>query len=58
MEEMTLTMQDLTTDMHRFALETKEETISMRIMALIALLFLPGTFASVRHMVASRILRS
>lgn len=46
MEEMTSTVHDLTKDMHVIARETREETISMRIMALIALLFLPGSFAS------------
>ncbi|KAL6721391.1 hypothetical protein ACLMJK_000494 [Lecanora helva] len=49
MEEMTSAMQDLTRDMDNIARETREETTSMRIMALIALLYLPGTFASVRH---------
>lgn len=53
MEDMTLTVQDLTKDMHLIARETREETISMRIMALIALAFLPGTFASVGSIQAS-----
>ena len=48
MEEISLRVQDLTEDMHHIARETREETISMRIMAFVALLFLPGTFASVR----------
>ena len=47
MEEISLRIEDLTEDMHLFAWETREETISMRIMAFVALLFLPGTFASV-----------
>ncbi|KAG8534061.1 uncharacterized protein KY384_000904 [Bacidia gigantensis] len=46
MEEVTMKVHILTEDMHLIARETREETISMRIMALIALLFLPETFVS------------
>ncbi|KAL9131155.1 MAG: hypothetical protein Q9217_000856 [Psora testacea] len=48
MELMTENMENLTQEMHSIAKQTREETISMRIMALIALMFLPGTFTSVR----------
>ena len=47
MERMTEEVQELTKKMYTIADDTREETVSMRIMALIALLFLPVTFASV-----------
>ena len=53
MELMTENMENLTQEMHSIAKQTREETISMRIMALIALMFLPGTFASVRRVACS-----
>lgn len=47
MESMTENMEKLTQEMHEIAKQTREETISMKIMAFIALLFLPATFTSV-----------
>lgn len=40
-------MEDLTQDMHEVAIKTKQETVSMRIITLVTLFFLPGTFISV-----------
>ena len=40
-------MEDLTQDMHEIAVKTKQETVSMRIITLVTLFFLPGTFISV-----------
>ena len=40
-------MQQLTANMHDVALKTKQETVSMRIITVVALIFLPGTFTSV-----------
>lgn len=40
-------MEDLTRDMGELARETKEETVSMRIITLVTLFYLPGTFISV-----------
>ncbi|KAH8590628.1 hypothetical protein B0O99DRAFT_579875 [Bisporella sp. PMI_857] len=37
----------LTQDMHEIARKTKQETVSMRIITLVTLFFLPGTFISV-----------
>jgi hypothetical protein len=37
----------ITKDMHSLALKTKSETVSMRIITLVTLFFLPGTFISV-----------
>ena len=48
MEEMTKDMQKLTKEMHKLAQITKQETVSMRIITLVTLFFLPGTFISVR----------
>jgi hypothetical protein len=42
-------MEDLTRDMDKLARETKGETVSMRIITLVTLFFLPGTFISVGH---------
>jgi hypothetical protein len=43
-------METMTHDMHIIALKTKQETISMRIITLVTLFFLPGTFISVGHL--------
>jgi hypothetical protein len=40
-------MELITKDMHILALKTKSETVSMRIITLVAMFFLPGTFISV-----------
>jgi Mg2+ and Co2+ transporter CorA len=47
MEDLTQDMHDLTQDMHEIAVKTKQETVSMRIITLVTLFFLPGTFISV-----------
>lgn len=41
-------MEKLTEKMHTIAEETKKETISMRIITVVTLIFLPGTFVAVR----------
>jgi hypothetical protein len=40
-------MEIMTRDMHEIAQKTKQETVSMRIITLVTLFFLPGTFISV-----------
>jgi hypothetical protein len=40
-------MEKMTRDMHAIARKTKQETVSMRIITLVTLFFLPGTFISV-----------
>ena len=40
-------MEKMTKQMHEIAVRTKQETVSMKIITLITLLFLPGTFISV-----------
>jgi Mg2+ and Co2+ transporter CorA len=43
-------MEVMTERMHDIAIKTKQETVSMRIITLVTLFFLPGTFISVsRH---------
>lgn len=37
----------MTKEMHNIAVKTQQETVSMRILTLVALAFLPGTFFSV-----------
>jgi len=39
-------METMTQDMHEIAQKTKQETVSMRIITLVTLFFLPGTFIS------------
>ena len=46
-EAMTWRMHNLTKSMHEIADKTKQETVSMRIITLVTLFFLPGTFISV-----------
>ncbi|KAH8598232.1 hypothetical protein B0O99DRAFT_616213 [Bisporella sp. PMI_857] len=41
-------MEAMTESMHQIAIKTKQETVSMRIITLVTLFFLPGTFISVR----------
>lgn len=38
----------MTKDMHEIARKTKQEAVSMRIITLVTLFFLPGTFISVK----------
>ena len=40
-------MESMTQEMHEIAQKTKQETVSMRIITLVTLFFLPGTFISV-----------
>jgi len=40
-------MKDITKDMQDIAQKTKQETVSMRIITLVTLLYLPSTFISV-----------
>lgn len=47
MEEMTKEMQDMTVAMHEIARKTQRETVSMRIITLVTLFFLPATFMAV-----------
>jgi len=42
-------MQVVTDSMHEIAKKTKQETVSMKIITLVTLFFLPGTFISVSH---------
>jgi O-glycosyl hydrolase len=46
-QQSTENMELITGDMHSLALRTKQETVSMRIITLVTLFFLPGTFISV-----------
>lgn len=48
MEQMSEKMQDVTFQMHEIARKTQRETVSMRIITLVTLFFLPGTFIAVR----------
>jgi len=42
------TMETLTEKMHRIATKTEQETISMHVITVFTLIFLPGTFVCVR----------
>lgn len=42
-------MEAMTVEMHSIAQKTKQETVSMRIITLVTLFFLPGTFIGVGH---------
>jgi hypothetical protein len=42
-------MELVTDAMYEIVKETKQETVSMRIITLVTLFFLPGTFISVSH---------
>jgi Mg2+ and Co2+ transporter CorA len=46
-QQSTENMEAMTKEMHVIALKTKQETVSMRIITLVTLFFLPGTFISV-----------
>lgn len=41
-------MEELTLSMHAIAEQTQKETVTMRTITIVTLLFLPGTFISVR----------
>jgi Mg2+ and Co2+ transporter CorA len=43
-------MEVMTEKMHDIAIKTKQETVSMRIITLVTLFFLPGTFISVSYL--------
>jgi hypothetical protein len=45
-QESAMNMEDMTKQMHVIAQKTKVETVSMRIITLVTLFFLPGTFIS------------
>ena len=45
--ESTRNMEAITREMHIIAKKTKQETVSMRVITLVTLFFLPGTFISV-----------
>jgi hypothetical protein len=47
MEDMTKKMQGITVEMHEIARKTQRETVSMRIITLVTLFFLPATFIAV-----------
>ena len=47
--ESTCNMETVTREMHIIAQKTKQETVSMRVITLVTLFFLPGTFISVRQ---------
>ena len=47
--ESTRNMEAITHEMHIIAQKTKQETVSMRVITLVTLFFLPGTFISVRY---------
>ena len=49
----TMNMEKSTWDMHDIAHKTKQETVSMRIITLVTLFFLPGTFISVSFLADS-----
>jgi hypothetical protein len=44
-------MEAMTEAMHLLAVKTKQETVSMRIITLVTLFFLPGTFISVSYLI-------
>ena len=48
-QQSTENMEVMTKDMHVIAQKTKQETVSMRIITLVTLFFLPGTFISVSN---------
>jgi hypothetical protein len=48
MEQMSKRMELITEDMHEIAQKTQRETVSMRVITLVTLFFLPGTFIAVR----------
>lgn len=50
-------MEEVTDAMHEIAMKTQQETVSMRIITLITLIFLPGTFVSVSCSIAPSRLR-
>lgn len=55
-EESADRMEKLAVDMHEIAKKTERETVSMRIITLVTLFFLPGTFMSVSHLLSQILL--
>ena len=51
-QRSTVNMERSTKDMHEIAQKTKQETVSMRIITLVTLFFLPFTFISVSLLVS------
>ncbi len=47
--DSTAAMEQWTVKMHDIAKQTEEETISMHVITIFTLIFLPGTFVSVRE---------
>ena len=47
-------MMGWTTEMHEIALKTKQETLSMHVITVFTLIFLPGTFIAVRNYLTRR----
>lgn len=52
-QQSTERMEFMTKDMHIIAQKTKQETVSMRIITLVTLFFLPGTFISVSYQIST-----
>jgi hypothetical protein len=48
--QSTVEMQETNQAMHLIAKQTKREAVSMRILTIVTLFFLPGTFISVSHL--------
>ena len=46
-QESSNKMEDMTRRMERIAEQTQKETVSMKVITVITLIFLPGTFVSV-----------
>jgi Mg2+ and Co2+ transporter CorA len=40
-------MESMTKRMHQVAIKTQQETVSMKVITVVTLIFLPGTFVSV-----------
>jgi hypothetical protein len=53
-QESAVKMEVMTVSMHEIAQKTKQETVSMRIITLVTLFFLPGTFIGVSKVSPSR----
>lgn len=47
-QESTERIEEMTKQMNQVAIKTKDETVSMKIITLVTLFYLPGTFISVR----------
>lgn len=49
------TLEKWTADMHQIAAETKHEAVSMHGITVLTLIFLPGTFVSVRTSASTKL---